>query len=100
MGTKDVGLSFGEDVQVIVVFLRNFCVEGRIRLGSGKKRRERRWGRRGGGVGRGDGCDGVGEGLHERSVERVLLRRFLCLLRCKLSGNPRWFLCVSLGDRG
>ena len=30
----------------------------------------------------------------------MLLRRFLCLLRCKLSGNPGWFLCVYPGDRG
>ena len=93
MGRKDVGLGLGEDIEVVMVFLGNFGVEGGIRLGGGKKRRERRWGRRGGGVGRGGGCEGVGEGWHERSVERVLLRRFLCLLRCRLSRNPGWFLC-------
>ena len=30
----------------------------------------------------------------------MLFRRFLCLLRGRLSWNPGWFLCVSLGDRG
>ena len=30
----------------------------------------------------------------------MLLRRFLCLLRCKVSGNPGWFLCVSPRDSG
>ena len=30
----------------------------------------------------------------------MLLRRFLCLLRCRLFGNLWWFLCVSPRDRG
>ena len=56
VGRKDVGLRFREDIQVIMVFLGDFGVEGGIRWGSGKKRRGRRQGRRGGGVGRGGGC--------------------------------------------
>ena len=81
VGREDVGLGFREDIQVVMVFLRNFGVEGGIRLGSGKNRRERRRGRRGGGVRRGGGCEGVGEGWHRKSGGGVLLRRFLCLLR-------------------
>ena len=56
VGREDVGLRFGEHIQVVMVFRRNFGVEGGIRLGGGKKRRERRRGKRGGGVGRGGGC--------------------------------------------
>ena len=100
VGREDVGLHLREDIQVVMVFLGNCGVEGGLRLEEGKKRRERRRRRREGGVGRGGGCEVVGEGWHGRSVEGVLLRRFLCLLRCRLSRNRGWFLCVSPGDKG
>ena len=41
VGGEHVGLGFREDIQVVMVFLGNFGVEGGIRLEEGKKRRER-----------------------------------------------------------
>ena len=47
VGGEHVGLGFREDIQVIMILLRDLLKEERIRRGSGKK-------------GRNGGCQGVG----------------------------------------
>ena len=55
MGGEHVGAGFRKDIQVIMILLRDLLKEEGVGRGGGKE----------GGSG---GCEGVGEGWHERRI--------------------------------